>query len=87
MHFSGADFPLGSLQSRAVARALAHAKKKDKNTIQIVSFAWEPDHPPEFRNSFVDSDGKLSEVWTVPRLLGETVLRPPDHGLTHQRET
>ena len=61
-----ADFPLGSLQSSAVARALARGKEKDKNIIKIVSFVWEPDHPPEFMNSFVDSDGQLWEVWTVP---------------------
>jgi hypothetical protein len=60
-----ADFPLGSLQSRAAARALVKAKEKDKNIVQILSFDWEPGHPPELRNSFVGSDGKVWEVWTV----------------------
>ena len=46
--------------------ALAHAKEKDKNIVKILSFDWEPDHPPELRNSFVDADGQLWEVWTVP---------------------
>ena len=53
-------------QSRAAARASAHAKEKDKNIVKILSFDWEPDHPPELRNSFVDADGQLWEVWTVP---------------------
>ena len=61
-----ADFPLGSLQSRAAARALVKAKEKDTNIIKILSFDWGPDHPPELRNSFEDSEGQLWQVWTVP---------------------
>jgi hypothetical protein len=61
-----ADFPLGSLQSRAAARALVKAKEKDKAIVKILSFDWEPDHPPELMNSFEDSEGQLWEVWTVP---------------------
>jgi hypothetical protein len=61
-----ADFPLGSLQSRAAARALVKAKEKDKNIVKILSFDWGPEHPPELRNSFEDSEGQLWEVWKVP---------------------
>jgi hypothetical protein len=61
-----ADFPLGSLQSRAAARALVKAKEKDKAIVKILSFDWGPDHPPELRNSFADSEGQLWQVWTVP---------------------
>ena len=56
-----ADFPLGSVQSRAAARALVKAKEKDKAIVKILSFDWEPDHAPELRNFFEDR-----EVWTVP---------------------
>jgi hypothetical protein len=61
-----ADFPLGSLPSRAAARALVKAKEKDKNIVKILNFDWEPDHPPELMNSFEDSEGQLWEVWKVP---------------------
>jgi len=60
------DFSLGSLQSRAAARALVKAKEENKNIVKILSFDWEPDHSPEFMNSFADSDGQLWEVWKVP---------------------
>ena len=60
------DLPLGSLQSRAVARALAQAKEKDKWRILCKSYSWEPGHPPELQNSYVGADGKLWEVWKVP---------------------
>src|SRR5262249_7110308 len=59
------DWRSSSGQSRAAARAWAHAKEKAKNIVKILSFDWEPDHPPELRNSFEDSEGQLWEVWTV----------------------
>jgi hypothetical protein len=40
--------------------------KKDKNVVKILSFDWEPDHAPELRNSFEDSEGRLWQVWIVP---------------------
>jgi hypothetical protein len=44
---------------------VGQVKEKDKNIVKILSFDWEPDHLPELRNSFVGSDGKVWEVWTV----------------------
>jgi hypothetical protein len=61
-----ADFPLGSLQSTAAARALVKAKEKDKAVVKILSFDWELDHAPELRNSFEDSEGQIWQVWAVP---------------------
>jgi hypothetical protein len=57
--------PLGGLLNSA-ARALVKAKEKNKNIVRILKYDWEPDHPPELRNSFEDSEGQLWEVWTVP---------------------
>jgi hypothetical protein len=38
----------------------------DKNIFKILNFDWEPDHAPELRNSFEDSEGQLWVVWKVP---------------------
>jgi hypothetical protein len=45
---------------------LVKAKEKDKAIAKILNFDWEPDHLPELRNSFEDSEGQLWEVRTVP---------------------
>jgi hypothetical protein len=37
-----------------------------KAIVKILSFDWEPEHPPELLNSFEDSEGQLWEVWKVP---------------------
>ena len=50
---------LSSVQSRAAAPALVKAKEKNKNVVTTLSFDWEPDHAPELRNSFEDSEGQL----------------------------
>jgi len=50
----------------SAARALVKAKEKNKNIVKILKYEWEPDHRPELRNSFEDSEGQLWQAWTVP---------------------
>lgn len=61
------DFHLGSLQSRAMARALVQSRHEDKQTILLTNYSWEPGHSPELTNSFSDGEGKVWEVWSVPQ--------------------
>jgi hypothetical protein len=63
---SPGNFPLGSLASRAAARALAQLKREDKMVVLITNYSREPDHAPELTNSFSDEEGKVWEVWNVP---------------------
>jgi hypothetical protein len=57
------DFPLGTLASRAAARALLEAKKQDPNIINLTCYGRDPNLPPEFLSSFTDKDGQSWEVW------------------------
>ena len=59
------DFPLGSTQSRAAARAMLEAKKREPNIIEVTNFARDPHLPPEFASSFTDHEGRSWEIWTV----------------------
>ena len=59
------DFPLGTLSSRAAARALAQAKIANKNVIEITNYAWEPDHPSNLISTWIDEEGQSCETWEV----------------------
>ena len=59
------DFPLGSTESRAAARAMLEAKKREPNIIEVTNFARDPNLPPEFASSFTDHKGQLWEIWKV----------------------
>jgi hypothetical protein len=59
------DFPLGSAQSRAAARAMLEAKKRAPNIIEVTNFARDPNLPPEFVSSFTDHEGQPWEIWKV----------------------
>jgi hypothetical protein len=57
------QFPLGSFQSRAAARAMLEAKKQDPNIFNLTCYWRDPSLPPEFVSSFTDKDGQSWEVW------------------------
>jgi hypothetical protein len=60
------DFPLGSTQSRAVARAMSEAKKRVPHIIHVTYYGRDPSlRRRELVSSFTDEAGRLWEVWKV----------------------
>jgi hypothetical protein len=59
------DFPLGSTHSRAAARAMLEAKKRELHIISLTEYGRDPNLPAERVSSFTDKDGQLWEVWKV----------------------
>jgi hypothetical protein len=58
-------FPLGSTQSRAAARGMLEAKKRQPNILNVTNYARDPSVSPERVSCFTDHKGQLWEVWEV----------------------